>query len=247
MLEAAPLPGRQVSVKARAAHVWHRVTSPRADRPRARGAGGGVRLTSAAHPAARADGGRVRRHQSSPRPVPASVGRCWPASPLHPGAHPRGELAARFWPDVLDSSARASLRSAVWALRRALGPSRRGLPAGRRASRSGSRTAPRCGIDLHDVRRARRGGRELADAVELCTRRAARGVRGRVGAARPRRPPRAADRGAGARSPSRRARPATEAGRSTWTRRQAALDPLGEEAHRRPDRAARRRGTARGR
>jgi DNA-binding SARP family transcriptional activator len=31
-------------------------------------------------------------------------------------------MAARFWPDVLDSSARASLRSAVWSLRRALGP-----------------------------------------------------------------------------------------------------------------------------
>src|SRR5919198_6278670 len=40
---------------------------------------------------------------------------------LNPGAHSRGEIAARFWPDVLDSSARASLRSAVWALRRDLG------------------------------------------------------------------------------------------------------------------------------
>ena len=39
---------------------------------------------------------------------------------LHPGEHPRGAVAARFWPDVLDSSARASLRSAVWALRRAV-------------------------------------------------------------------------------------------------------------------------------
>ncbi|HWF74294.1 MAG TPA: hypothetical protein VG186_13175 [Solirubrobacteraceae bacterium] len=33
----------------------------------------------------------------------------------------RAELASRFWPDVLDQSARASLRSAVWALRRRLG------------------------------------------------------------------------------------------------------------------------------
>src|SRR3954449_8039064 len=41
---------------------------------------------------------------------------------LHPGDHPRGAVAARFWPDVLDSSARASLRSATWNLRRALGP-----------------------------------------------------------------------------------------------------------------------------
>src|SRR3954451_22349003 len=40
---------------------------------------------------------------------------------LHPGMHSRAELAARFWPGVLDSSARASLRSAMWSLRRALG------------------------------------------------------------------------------------------------------------------------------
>src|SRR2546423_15390220 len=37
-------------------------------------------------------------------------------------AHPRGQLAARFWPDVLDESARTSLRSALSALRKALGP-----------------------------------------------------------------------------------------------------------------------------
>ncbi|MFL5886011.1 MAG: transcriptional activator domain-containing protein, partial [Thermoleophilaceae bacterium] len=40
---------------------------------------------------------------------------------LNPGMHPRGKLAAQFWPGVLDSSARASLRSAMWSLRRALG------------------------------------------------------------------------------------------------------------------------------
>jgi DNA-binding SARP family transcriptional activator len=40
---------------------------------------------------------------------------------LNPGAHPRGDVASRFWPDVLESSARASLRNALWALRRALG------------------------------------------------------------------------------------------------------------------------------
>ena len=36
--------------------------------------------------------------------------------------HGRSGLAARFWPDVLDESARTSLRSALSALRRALGP-----------------------------------------------------------------------------------------------------------------------------
>ncbi|MFL5825105.1 MAG: AAA family ATPase, partial [Thermoleophilaceae bacterium] len=40
---------------------------------------------------------------------------------LNPGMHSRGRLAALFWPDVLDSSARASLRSAIWSLKRALG------------------------------------------------------------------------------------------------------------------------------
>jgi DNA-binding SARP family transcriptional activator len=41
---------------------------------------------------------------------------------LNPGAHPRGRLAARFWPDVLDESARASLRVALTELRQSLGP-----------------------------------------------------------------------------------------------------------------------------
>jgi DNA-binding SARP family transcriptional activator len=41
---------------------------------------------------------------------------------LNPGTHPRSRLAARFWPDVLDESARASLRVALTELRQALGP-----------------------------------------------------------------------------------------------------------------------------
>lgn len=40
---------------------------------------------------------------------------------LNPGAHQRGRLAACFWPDVLDESARASLRVALTELRQALG------------------------------------------------------------------------------------------------------------------------------
>src|SRR6188472_2040516 len=36
--------------------------------------------------------------------------------------HARTDLAARFWPDVLDESARTSLRSALTAVRRAVGP-----------------------------------------------------------------------------------------------------------------------------
>jgi class 3 adenylate cyclase/tetratricopeptide (TPR) repeat protein len=51
---------------------------------------------------------------------------------LERGMHARSRLAARFWPDVLDESARTSLRSALSGLRRALGPdSEQYLIAGR--------------------------------------------------------------------------------------------------------------------
>jgi len=40
---------------------------------------------------------------------------------LNPGSHQRADVAARFWPEVLDASARASLRNAIWAIRRSLG------------------------------------------------------------------------------------------------------------------------------
>ena len=40
---------------------------------------------------------------------------------LAPRPVARTELASRFWPDVLDQSARASLRSALWTLRRQMG------------------------------------------------------------------------------------------------------------------------------
>lgn len=36
---------------------------------------------------------------------------------LHPGAHARARLAAQFWGDVLDTSARASLRNVLWTIR----------------------------------------------------------------------------------------------------------------------------------
>src|SRR3954470_10441813 len=40
---------------------------------------------------------------------------------LNPGPQPRGALAARFWPDVLDDSARTSLRGALADVRRVVG------------------------------------------------------------------------------------------------------------------------------
>ncbi len=39
---------------------------------------------------------------------------------LHPGPHSRVRVASLFWPDVLDISARASLRNALWGIRAAL-------------------------------------------------------------------------------------------------------------------------------
>ncbi|WP_176440028.1 ATP-binding protein [Haloechinothrix alba] len=38
----------------------------------------------------------------------------------NPGMHARAHVASLFWPDVLDISARASLRNALWGIRRAL-------------------------------------------------------------------------------------------------------------------------------
>ena len=39
---------------------------------------------------------------------------------LHPGLHSRADVAARLWPDVVDASARQSMRSALWSLRQVL-------------------------------------------------------------------------------------------------------------------------------
>jgi len=41
---------------------------------------------------------------------------------VHPGVHPRADVAARLRPDVLEESERTSLRQAAWALRPLLGP-----------------------------------------------------------------------------------------------------------------------------
>ena len=125
--------------------------------------------------------------------------------------HPRPLLAARFWPDVLDESARTSLRSALAALRRSLGPE---------ADRYLVATRERAGLTDHvetDVAaferlrradRARGGLRAVARRSPLRSRR-------RLGARRSRRMApegrgrarRARDPGAERRGPARRSRP----------------------------------------
>jgi DNA-binding SARP family transcriptional activator/tetratricopeptide (TPR) repeat protein len=85
---------------------------------------------------------------------------------LSPGPQPRGDLAARFWPDVLDSSARASLRSAVWSLRRALGHAAKSyLIVDRNCV--GLATGQELWVDVEAFRTLVRSGRER-EAVELC-------------------------------------------------------------------------------
>ena len=70
-----------------------------------------------------AGGLAVRSHGGDIAPPPSKRARALLAYlALNPGPQPRGRLAARFWPDVLDESARASLRVALTELRRALGP-----------------------------------------------------------------------------------------------------------------------------
>ena len=62
-----------------------------------------------------------RRRARSTRRRAAVRARCWGCWRSSAGLHARSALAARFWPDVLDESARTSLRSALSALRRSLG------------------------------------------------------------------------------------------------------------------------------
>ena len=71
------------------------------------------------------------------------------------------ELAATFWPDVLDQSARASLRSALWVLRRRLGDA---LAVD--GERVGLRDEPGLWVDVREFERLAAG--DPAAALELC-------------------------------------------------------------------------------
>src|SRR6516225_3876350 len=84
---------------------------------------------------------------------------------LHPGLHPRSRLAARFWPEVLDASARASLRVALSEVRAALGPAVACLIGDR--NYAGIATE-RVWVDALAFEQLASGG-ELEAAVALCT------------------------------------------------------------------------------
>ncbi|MEX2195638.1 MAG: AAA family ATPase [Thermoleophilaceae bacterium] len=143
---------------------------------------------------------------------------------LHPGAHPRSEVASRFWPDVLDESARASLRNALWALRRDLGEE----PFAATRERVG--LADDVWVDAREFAQLATAG-DAERALALCRGELLEGAedewmheerdahRERVGELCERL---AADAEEGG----------DASGAVDWSRRRAGLDPLGEEAWR---------------
>jgi DNA-binding SARP family transcriptional activator len=146
---------------------------------------------------------------------------------LNPGVHARSAVAARFWPDVLDESARASLRSALWSLRRQLGENANGALI---ATRDRVGLADDVWTDVAEAERLRAEGR-LEDALALADGELLPGFE---------------DEWAYAARESHRARVAllleelaarAEAGGDLrlavdFSRRAAALEPLSEEVHR---------------
>lgn len=82
---------------------------------------------------------------------------------LNPGSHTRANVASQFWPDVLDASARASLRTTLHELRRSLGEEASCLVANREAVALGSEG---CWVDARDFEQRVADG-QLREAVEL--------------------------------------------------------------------------------
>ena len=143
--------------------------------------------------------------------------------------HPRSEVAARFWPDVLDSSARKSLRTELVAVRHALGAAGDGVLVATRDT-VGLVGDGVC-VDAREFERLVREGR-LQEAVELGDGELLAGLDeewvydgARVAPPPPRRRARAPGRarGGGRRAGGRRSR---------LSRRRVELDPLREDAQR---------------
>jgi DNA-binding SARP family transcriptional activator len=101
------------------------------------------------------------RDRTSATPDRATALLAWLA--LNPGNHQRSAVAARFWPDVLDESARASLRSALWSLRRRLGEDANGALI---ATRDRVGLTEDVWVDVAEAERLRADGR-LEEALAL--------------------------------------------------------------------------------
>ncbi len=148
---------------------------------------------------------------------------------LNPGEHSRSKVAALFWPDVLDESARASLRVALSSIRRELGTNADRYVVTTRES-VGLAPPPAVSIDLQELEALAAAGR-LSDAVALGDGELLSGIdydwaydarddhRARLGALMAE-----LAEAAEARADSAEA--------VEWTRRQLAVDPLSEECAR---------------
>ena len=98
----------------------------------------------------------------SRRPARALLG--WLA--VHPGMHARSTVAGQLWPNVLEESARVSLRSALAALRSAIGArASQALPASR--AEIGLAELPEVWVDVREFDRLLAEDRAHA-ALELC-------------------------------------------------------------------------------
>ena len=84
---------------------------------------------------------------------------------VHHGLHPRIRVAAVFWPDVLDESARSSLRTTLATLRRELGPAAADVITATR-ERIGIEPGPDVAIDLPEFEDLVSRG-ELREAATL--------------------------------------------------------------------------------
>ncbi len=94
--------------------------------------------------------------------LPPPAGRLLAFLALRPGPHDREAVAAQLWPGRSGQAARASLRTAVWALRRAVGDG--ALIASRTAVGLREEAAT---VDLADNRRRAAAG-DVAAAAALC-------------------------------------------------------------------------------
>src|SRR4051812_11040657 len=112
-------------------------------------------------------GGLALESEGVALPMPARRRACsllgWLA--LHPGMHPRSEVAGRFWPEVLDSSARKSLRTELVAIRHSLGTAEEGALVTTRDMVGLADDA--VVVDAQEFDRLARDGRP-AEAVALC-------------------------------------------------------------------------------
>lgn len=84
---------------------------------------------------------------------------------INPGLHPRARVASVFWPDVLDESARSSLRTTLATLRRELGPAADVVTASR--ERVGIEPGAEVEIDLDAFGQLASRG-QLQEAAALC-------------------------------------------------------------------------------